>query len=176
MDKLEYRVTVLFISALASLPLTFFAVWCTWNTIDSFLARREVDAFLVNYSSLVETRLSDPKVYAFSIGRSPEHSGRLLITYDVEDAATYRQLESDLDMSWQMRFPAQWKTNVRSGEDLGNDFGFAARGFGELAESLVVFWTAVFLSVSVCGLVIWRSVRRINRLPVKDYSKPCRNP
>ena len=55
---------------------------------------------------------------------------------------------------------------------LGNNFGFAARGFRELGESLIRFWLAVFVSVSVCGLVIWRNLNRMNRTPVKDYVKP----
>jgi hypothetical protein len=145
---------------LLGIPALFFGVISGWNAIDTFFGSREVSRFIRAHQPFVARHLSDPKVHSFRLARDPEHSGRLLIQLDVEDKATFEKIETDLwDGMSRMRFPPQWDSIVRSGEDVGNGLGYAAWGMGKVGEAFIqlIIAAASSLALSVLFLVVaWR--------------------
>jgi hypothetical protein len=71
----------------------------------------------------------------------------LLIQFDVDDKATYEMLEKNLDEIWDMRFPPQWKTAIRSKEELSNNLGYATGGMGEAMKALGRIGNAAIVSL-----------------------------
>ena len=148
--------------AIATWPLCLFAVIQGWAMIDTFRGHREVLEFIDNHHRLVAGRLADSKVHSFSLSYDPKHSGTLLIQFDVEDKETYEMLESDLDAIWGMLFPPRWETNIRSNEELGNNWGYAAGGMGLAMEGMSRLVIAIVLSLIVSAIVLWLGFRSPN--------------
>jgi hypothetical protein len=68
-------------------------------------------------------------------------------------------LESDLDDIWNLRFPPQWKTTIRSNEDLGINYGYAALGFREIGELIQQIFIAGLVAIAQAGLFVLIAVR-----------------
>lgn len=143
------------------IPPLFLAIFYGWCEIDAFLGRREVSRFIREHQKLVEQRLHDPKVHAFSLTHDPDQTCALLIRFDVDDKDTYEMLESDLDDIWLMRFPPTWQTNLRSKEELGNNFGYAAWGMNLIGEAIMRVVIAAVAAVVLSGLFLIVSLRRL---------------
>lgn len=141
---------------MASLPATFCFVLWGWGTVDLIRARAEVNTFIAEHEHLVQTLMKHPKVHDFSLRQSPDHSGTLLIQFDVDDKETYELIESELDGIWHLIFPPNWDTNVRSNEDLGNNYGYAAWGLGMAFEGMMRMVIAAATAFVVLGILLWR--------------------
>ena len=140
----SWRTTAAVASALA-VPVVFVGILRICGKIDESLGSREVSQYIRDHQSIVTQRLENPKVHSFSLAHKPSEPGTLLIQFDVDDKATHQLLESDLDDIWDMRFPPQWKTTVRSNEDLSNSLGYAGLGFHELGEGL---WCMIIAGIA----------------------------
>jgi hypothetical protein len=136
----------LFVSLLLP-PVLFVAILYGWDLADRCLGYIEVSSFVRNHQAIVAKRLTDPKVHFFSLAHDPHSFGVLSIQFDVDDKATYELLESDLDEFWQLRFPPTWKTNLRSKEDLGKNYGFASLGLREVSEGIQRLQIAAVASI-----------------------------
>lgn len=151
-----------------TLPLTFFGVISGWAVVDRFVAHREVTAFIDRHQQIVDKRLADPKVHAFSLSHDPDQTGTLRIHFDVDDKSTYEMLESDLDALWKLHYPPKWDTKMRSNEELSNNYGYAAWGISLLWEGMVRLAIAAIASIVASGFVLclvtrsWR--RQRNRM------------
>jgi hypothetical protein len=146
-----------------AIPLVFIAIIVIWAKVDEFLGYREVSRYIRDHRSLVARRLENPKVHSFSLSHHTSQSGTLLIQIDVDDKATFEMLESDLHDIWGMRFPPQWKTNIRSKEELANNFGYAAWGMAEVGEGLGRLMIAGLASIAQAIFFTGLAVRRIWR-------------
>ena len=121
---------------LLSVPASFFAVLYVWSAIDTYIGSREVSRFIEAHQKIVAERLTNPKVHSFRLFHEPTHSETLVIQFDVDDKATYLLLENDMNDAWSLRFPAVWQTKLRSGEELGNNIGFAFEGIEEALKDM----------------------------------------
>ena len=146
MQSSSWRTRSALISALA-IPVIFVGVLRIWGKIDESLGSREVSQYIRDHQSIVSQRLKNPKVHSFSLTHLPSEPGTLLIQFDVDNKATYEMLEKDLDDIWGMRFPPQWKTTIRSKEELSNNLGYAAWGIGELGEAIGRVGNAAIVSL-----------------------------
>ena len=146
--------------AVAVVPVCFVAILWGWGTIDWLLGRAEVARFIRNHERLIEERLRDPKVHRFSLEPHPDHSGTLLIKFDVDDKQTYEMLEADLDGVWHMTFPPCWETHIRSDEELANDLGCMAMGMGLTMEAATRIGIAAFVSIILFPPALWLFVLR----------------
>jgi hypothetical protein len=126
-------------------------------------ATREVSQFIRDHQSIVSKGLKNPKVHSFSLTHLSSSPGTLLIQIDVEDKATYEMLEKDLDDIWGMRFPPQWKTTIRSKEQLSSNLGYAALGMGEAMKALGRVGNAAIVSLVPVTfftlLALWHTYR-----------------
>ena len=163
MSSKKFSEFTLFALAVCSMPACFFAVIWGWATIDLLRGRREVSTFIRQHQQIVDDRRADPAVHEFSLKHEPMHSGTLLIQFDVADKDTYELLESDLDSIYEMTFPPRWETNIRSNEELGNNFGYAAWGIGIAMEGMMRIGIAVISSILSFGVVVWLSLRQRGR-------------
>jgi transcriptional regulator with XRE-family HTH domain len=141
------------------IPVIFLSITSTWEFIDAFLGSREVSRYIKDHQSVVARRLNDPKVHSFTLEHDPSQWAALLIEFDVDDKATYEMLESDLDDIGNLRFPPQWKTTIRSKEDLGNNYGYAMLGIREVAELIQRIVIAGLVAIAQAGLFILIAVR-----------------
>jgi len=116
--------------SIGSMPCLFLGILVGWGWLDRVRGSKEVSRFIREHREVVSRRLADPKVHSFSLKHAPDNPAVLVIGFDVDDRATYLMLEEDMDKAWGLRFPAQWDTSLRSKEDLGNNYGFAAQGIG----------------------------------------------
>ncbi len=160
------RLTVFF--AIASIPCIFLACFRGWIMYEHFLASFEVLRFIRDHEALVHERLTDPKVHSFSLTRDPAEAGVLVIAFDVEDKATYEMLENDLDEHWGLRIPARWNTRLRSREELGNNYGFAALGIGMVMQALIVMSIAAGVSVVLPMIYLFFALRKLRPPPPPD--------
>jgi hypothetical protein len=148
-------------------PITTALILFAWAGVDTALGYREVANYVEDHQQLVQDRLRDPRVHAFSLSHDPEHSGAMLITVDVDDKATFDAIEADLDDIWGMRKPPQWDINVRSKEELGDNLGYAAWGIGLIAMAQMRLLTSIVLSIALppflwfLGLGCWQVYRRM---------------
>lgn len=145
-------------------PVVFLSICVGWGVVDTALASWEVSNYIRHHQTLVAQRLADPRVHAFTLSRDPDAWGTLLIKFDVDDKQTYELLESDLNDIYGMRNPPRWDTIVRSKEDLGNNFGYAAWGMNEVGEAMLVALLAAVAAISwsltLLVLAICRPERR----------------
>lgn len=146
-----------------AVPLVFIAIIVIWAKIDELLGHREVSRYIGDHRSLVARRLENPKIHSFSLSHHSSQPGRLFIQFDVDDKATFEMLESDLDDSWGLRFPPERKINIRSKEELADNFGYAARGMAELGEAVARLMIAGLASVAQAIFFTVLAVRRIWR-------------
>jgi hypothetical protein len=158
----SWRTTAAVVSALA-VPVIFVGILRICGKIDESLGSREVSRYIRDHQSIVTQRLENPKVHSFSLMHNPSEPGALLIQFDVDDKATYELLESDLDDIWDLRFPPQWKTTLRSKEELANNFGYAAWGFHELGEGLWCMMIAGIASLTPVTLFTFLALLHIYR-------------
>lgn len=142
-------------------PFGFIAIFNVWSAIDNLLGAREVSRFIREHRTLVAERLLDPRVHSFSLGHAPRDSATLLIQFDVDDKAAYLMLEADLDDHWRLRSPAVWNIRVRSREDLGNNFGFAAQGMAEIGVFIWRVLMTLLASITLAGTYLFASLRRL---------------
>lgn len=148
-------------------PCFFFTLWFGWGVIDDHLGVGEVSRFIRKHQPIVAARLANPKVHSFSLAHDPDHPATLLIRFDVEDRATYLMLEDDLDEHWGLRFPARWDTRLRSDEELGNNFGFAGQGLGEIGEGMWRLLIVAVISVVLPAVLLSLALRRFQDPPTK---------
>lgn len=140
-------------AVLATIPATFIGVLFGWHRVDAAVGFREVTAFIEQHNKIVDDWRRNPKVYSLSLSHDPNQAGTLRIQFDVEDKRTYEMIEDVLFKETSgMRFPPSWDTNLRSNEDLGNNWGFAAVGMGEALKAQARFSIAAFVSIFVCGV------------------------
>jgi len=149
-----------FLLAFAGMAFSFFAVLWGWSAIDDLCGRAEVSRFIREHTDLVEARRQHPKVHEFSIQHDPEDFGALLITMDVDDKQTYDMLREDVKASWDLSVPPRMQTNLRSNENLENDFGYAAWGIAMVMTFVLRFIIAVTVSIFVFLLLMWRLLIR----------------
>jgi hypothetical protein len=159
MRPTSWRTTAAVLSVVA-VPFLFFGILFIWTEIDELLGSREVSRYIRDHQSIVTRRLNNPKVHSFSLTDDPSEPGGLLIQFDVDDKATYEMLESDLNDIWGMRFPPQWKTTLRSKEELSNNYGYAGLGFRELFEGIERMMIAGIVSLAQMAFFIFLAVRR----------------
>ncbi len=160
MDYASRRGRAVIVSFLL-VPASLFANLLASAALDYILGSLEVARFIREHRPIVAQRLSDPKVHSFSLGHAPGHAATLLIRFDVEDKATYLMLEDDLSDHWDLRFPARWNTHLRSNEDLGNNFGFAAQGISEVVGFLIRILVAAVVSSILAGAYLLLALRRL---------------
>lgn len=159
MDEPSRRALVI-VMAIIAIPCVFFIILMGWSMIDYAFGVREVSRFIRDHRAIVAARSADPKVYSFSPSHDPNWPAALLIQFDVEDKATYLMLEEDLSGIWRLRFPARWETHLRSKEDLGNNFGFAAQSIGEAAEFIQRVLIAAVASICLsAGWLVFARLR-----------------
>lgn len=135
MQTTSWRTTAAVVSALG-MPFVFVGILFVWFKIDESLGWREVSQYIRDHQSIVAQCLKNPSVHSLSLSHLPSQTETLLIQFDVDDQATYEMLESDLDDTWHMRFPPQWKTNLRSREKLSRNYSHAGLAFRELGEGM----------------------------------------
>jgi hypothetical protein len=157
--------------SVVSVPFLFFGILFTWTKIDEFLGSREVSRYIRDHQSIVTRRLQDPKIHSFSLTHDPSQPGTLLVQFDVDDKPTYEILESELNDIWDMRFPPQWKTTLRSKEELSNNYGYAGLGFRELFEGIERMMIAGIVSLAQMAFFIFLAVRRAFRSRPATQSK-----
>jgi hypothetical protein len=159
----ERAVTV----SLLIVPSAFLAILIVWRVVDVQLGTREVSRFIREHQGIVAQRLKDPKVHSFSLSHAPRNPSTLLIEFDVDDKATYLMLEDDLEKCWGLTFPASWKTRLRSDEDLGNNWGFAAQGIGEVVKAWMMLEVSAVASVILAIAYLCFALRRLKSYPIK---------
>jgi hypothetical protein len=138
--------------------LTGYFILLSWRHIEKLRSSNEVDRYILDHREWISTRRLDPSVHELTLSN---RDGVLNIVVDVEDKRTFDKIEDELADIYSLRFPPKWATMVRSQEELGNNWGYAAWGVGELAIAVsrlclafggsVVFWGIVAF------LVWWRS-------------------
>jgi hypothetical protein len=146
-----------------AIPLVFIAIIVIWAKVDEFLGYSEVSRYIRDHRSLVARRLENPKVHSFSLSHHPSQPGTLFIQFDVNDKATVEMLESDLDDSSGLRFLPQWKTNIRSKEELADNFGYAARAMAVAGEGVARLMIAGLASIAQAIFFTGLAVRRVWR-------------
>jgi len=152
----HFKIMLGFVAAMTTLPLTFFGIIFGWCWIDQVIGYRDVSAFIQQHRQLVDKWRGHPKVHSFSLSHDPEFTGGLLIQIDVDDKRTYEQLEDILFHETSgMRSETRWETKLRSNEDLGNNWGFAAAGMSGVVEGFSRLLIASVASPLVCGFSIW---------------------
>jgi hypothetical protein len=137
--------------SLVLIPVAFFAILFGWGALDHVLGTIEVSRFIREHEAIVARRLTDAKVYSFSLSHAPEHSATLLVRFDVDDKATFLRLEDDLKDHWGLRYPAEWETRLRSEEDLGENYGFAVQGMREVAIFVRRIMISAVASIVLAG-------------------------
>ena len=152
-----------FFLSLTAMVISFFAIMFGWSIIDLLGGRLETSRFIHDHSALVKSWNENPLVYAFAIQPDADHSGTLAIRIDVEDRKTYELIERDLDGIWELTFPPTFEINIRSGEELDNNYGFAAWGVGLAMVAVFRIGIAVALSVISFFATIWWLVVRPTR-------------
>jgi len=151
------------IASVLAAPVVFVGILFIWAKIDESLGSREVSQYIRDHQAIVRQRLENLKVHSFSLSHNPSEPGALLIKFDVDDKAAYELLEADLNDIWEMRFPPQWETTLRSKERLSNNFGYAGLGFRELGEGMtrmMIAGIASLVPVTFLTLLVLRHAYR----------------
>ena len=172
MDRAQRRLDrarrIVSIVALLTIPGFFFGIVFCWNWIDTALGTREVSRFIRDHQPLLVSYRAHPRVHSLQLAHKPQAPWNLLISFDVDDKATYEMLEGDfLGRTMGLRFPAHWETNTRSKEELGNNFGFAAQGMGVAVNAIVGLGVAAVMSLVMSCCFLWIALRRLGGVPVK---------
>lgn len=143
-------------AVLSTLPLTFFGILLGWRCVDVAVGHRQVTAFIQHHHTLVEEWRANPQIHSVSLSHDLKQPGGLLIQFDVADKQTFLLLEDNLFSSTAgMRIPPRWDTKLRSKEDLGNDWGFAAQGIGEVGKAALRLAIASMISLLVLAVTVW---------------------
>lgn len=164
MDNISRILCTVIVTPFRAIPIGI-AILLGWAKLDLVLGEIEVTQFLREHRRLVAQSLFNPKVHSFSLSHAPDHPATLLIRFDVDDKETYLGLEDRLDEHFGLRFPARWETNLRSKEDLGNNFGIAAQGIGEI---MAFFHRIVFTFLAaafIAGVSVFLTLRPFGTRP-----------
>jgi hypothetical protein len=159
MRSTDWRLVEAVVSVFA-IPVVFVGIMFVWIQVNRFRGIREVSWYVRQHQSLVARHLQNPKVHSFSLTHEPGFSHTLLISFDVDDKATYELLESELDDIWEMRFPPMWRTTIRSDEKLPKSWGYAFLGMSKVFDIVYPALIAAFVSVAQAAFFIYRAWRR----------------
>ncbi len=141
---------------------SFIGIVFAWSWVDTVGQSREVSRFVAQNQDLVARWSANPKVHSLELAPMLSRPSILSVRFDVDDKETYLKLREELSARMTgLRLPYDWRANLRSKEDLGNNWDLAGERVNPLAEGLKDIEYAGVASLVVAGVFLRFCLRRL---------------